>query len=331
MAWRRVRKPMKVFTQGASLRRRVAYSFALVRLILVPVIFLAIYYLFAMGWIVDRIVNVDAPVATLAERASIEMGNARRAAQNYFLLHDRQYVEASRESLSNLDQIIATCRELQPEEAPAIDEMQVRVNLYRQRFEKAVSGTGDATQVPLERIRKVVRAYQQDLNDLLRRSSRQSRREIIDELRNKLGSFDTDVATVLEAEDPELHQTTQDLANNGNAFQKLANDLEQRSWARVTRDHQEARGLIRRAEWVLCIVSALTIVLSVWVSIVLPRQVVKPLADLKEAVDHAAAGNYEIEFEVQGEGEVVQLANSVRELIAHVREKKTNNGATPAP
>jgi HAMP domain-containing protein len=43
--------------------------------------------------------------------------------------------------------------------------------------------------------------------------------------------------------------------------------------------------------------------------------------DLKEAVDHAAAGNYEIEFDVQGEGEVVHLANSLRKLIAHIREK----------
>src|SRR5207302_1456372 len=59
MAWR-VGKPLKVFARGASLRRRVVYSLAIVRLILVPVIFLAVYYLFRMGWIVDRIVNVDA-------------------------------------------------------------------------------------------------------------------------------------------------------------------------------------------------------------------------------------------------------------------------------
>ena len=32
------------------------------------------------------------------------------------------------------------------------------------------------------------------------------------------------------------------------------------------------------------------------------------------------AGNYEIEFDIQGEGEVVQLANSIRLLIAHLRE-----------
>jgi hypothetical protein len=81
MAWR-VRKPLRVFTRGVSLRRRVAYSLAIVRLILVPVIFLAVYYLFRMGWIVDRIVSVDAPVATLSERVTIEMLDARRSERN---------------------------------------------------------------------------------------------------------------------------------------------------------------------------------------------------------------------------------------------------------
>jgi HAMP domain-containing protein len=43
-----------------------------------------------------------------------------------------------------------------------------------------------------------------------------------------------------------------------------------------------------------------------------PRQVIKPLLSLKEAVDHAALGNYGIEFEVHGKGEIVDLAESLR-------------------
>ena len=68
--------------------------------------------------------------------------------------------------------------------------------------------------------------------------------------------------------------------------------------------------------------SVITFLVSVWISFVLPQQVVRPLISLKEAVDHAAAGNYEIEFEIQGAGEVAELANSIRNLIAHVREVK---------
>ncbi|HKV81412.1 MAG TPA: HAMP domain-containing protein [Candidatus Sulfotelmatobacter sp.] len=69
----------------------------------------------------------------------------------------------------------------------------------------------------------------------------------------------------------------------------------------------------------LSIVSALTLLLSVWISFVLPRQVVKPLQELKEAVDQAASGNYGFELELHGKGEVVELAKSVHSLIARRR------------
>ena len=45
-----IRQSPKILAPGGSLRRRVAYSLVIVRLILVPVIFLAVYYLFAIGW-----------------------------------------------------------------------------------------------------------------------------------------------------------------------------------------------------------------------------------------------------------------------------------------
>src|SRR6267143_895302 len=109
MYWR-VREPLRVFARAGSLRRRVAYSLAIVRLILVPVIFLAVYYLFAMGSIVDRIVSVVAQVANLAENASIERMNARRAERNYFLLHDPEELQTNRQSLARLGQILTQCR-----------------------------------------------------------------------------------------------------------------------------------------------------------------------------------------------------------------------------
>jgi hypothetical protein len=86
-----IQRSFKILAPGNSLRRRIAYSLALVRLILVPVIFLVVYHLFRMSWIVDRTVNVDAPAATLAQQASIEMLEARRAERNFFLLHEANY------------------------------------------------------------------------------------------------------------------------------------------------------------------------------------------------------------------------------------------------
>jgi CHASE3 domain sensor protein len=319
------RKPFTVFAGGASLRWRVAYSLAIVRLILVPVILLAIYYLFAMTRIVDRIVSVDAPVATLAERASIEMLDARRTEKNYLLLHTPEDLEANRQARSRLEQIIGSCADLQPRERPTVEKIQGQLKIYGKQFDQIVSHMGEPAQVPLERIQRAVRAYERGLNELMKHAGTRSRGQLVEELRNRVGSFDAQIAATLGTEDPGVRQAVLDLRTSSDEVLRLAGDLEKRSWERVQRNHEEAGALLRRAEWVLIIVSALTIILSVWVSFTLPRAVVKPLVDLKAAVDHAAAGNYEIGFDLQGEAEIAQLAESVRNLIAHVREKRSNS------
>jgi CHASE3 domain sensor protein len=321
MAWRSP-KSSKVFLQGFSLRRRVALSLALVRLILVPVIFLAVYYLFAMASIVDRIVSTDAPVATYAERASIEMLDARRAEANYFLLRDPDDIARNRESLRELEKTIQACRTLQPEERPTLDDLEEQVSIYRLSFNHAVARLGESHLPPVDSLRQVVRTYQKDLDEVLTNSSHESRARLIEMLRARIESFDAEVAAKVEQNDPQIRQTSRELATASQRIVSLSTELESRSWQRVQRDHQRARALLVRAEVIGGIVSLLTLLVSIWVSFTLPRQVVKPLTDLKQAVDHAAAGNYEIGFDVKGDGEVVELAASVRNLIAHVREKQ---------
>src|ERR1019366_7220753 len=112
----RIRKAFAIFTPGTSLRLRVLYSFAIVRLVLAPVILLAVYYLFQMGWIVDRIVSVDAPAASLAQQASIQMLEARRAERNYSLLRDTAYVNTNHNLLAEVTDILVKIRNLEPEE-----------------------------------------------------------------------------------------------------------------------------------------------------------------------------------------------------------------------
>jgi methyl-accepting chemotaxis protein len=274
-----------------------------------------------MASIVDRIVSVDAPVATNAERVSIEMLDARRAETNYFLLHDPDDIARNRESLRQLEKTVQACRRLKPEEKPTFDDLEAQIAFYRLSFNHAVERLGESNMPPIESLRQVVRTYQKDLDDVLAHSTGESRTRLIDMLRARVESFDTEVAAKVEGNDPEIRQTSRDLATASQRIVNLSNELESRSWQRVQRDHERARALLIRAEVVGGIVSAITLLVSIWVSFLLPRQVVKPLTDLKKAVDHAAGGNYEIEFEVKGDGEVVELADSVRNLLAHVREK----------
>jgi nitrogen fixation/metabolism regulation signal transduction histidine kinase len=189
-------------------------------------------------------------------------------------------------------------------------------------FNRAVERLGESNLPPIESLREVVRTYQKDLDDVLKNSSRESRVRLIEMLRARVGSFDTEVAAKVQESDPEIRQATRDMTTASERIINLSIELESRSWQRVQNDHERARALLIRAEIVGGIVSLITVLVSIWVSFLLPRQVVKPLTDLRQAVDHAAAGNYEIEFNVKGDGEVVELTDSIRNLLAHLREKK---------
>jgi len=318
----RIRRSFRVLAPGSSLRRRVAYSLGIVRLILVPVIVLAVYYLIQTGFIVDRIVSYDAPAATLAQQATIEMLDARRAERNYFLLNDSASLQAARESLGRIEQILSAIRDLNPSDQELTQKALDALHQCRQRFETAVALVGEPGQAPADRINSVVAAYEHDLDTLLKSAPYKRRAQLVDELRNRVDSFDAQISKTVQEGNPALRQITVDLHNSGQGVLDFASQLESRNWGRIESDHHKAQRLISRAEWSLSIVSVITFLVSVWISFVLPRQVVKPLLSLKEAVDHAAAGNYEIDFDIQGEGEVVELANSIRNLIAHVREVK---------
>jgi len=317
-----IRRSFKILAPGGSLRRRVAYSLAIVRLILVPVIFLAVYYLFAMGWIVDRIVNVDAPATTMSEQVSVEMLEARRAERNYLLLRDPAYVEANRAASAKTREMLIEIENLVPSDQSDAQKALDELHLYQQRFDRAVSILGAPGQAPPDRIQAVVRAYEKDLNELFTQARFRKRAQLVDELRSRVDSFDIQISKTVQEQDPELRQATVDLENSSQEILRRTSELESRSWKRVQEDHRQARHLINQAEWALSVVSVLTFLLSVWISFILPRQVVKPLLNLKHAVDRAATGDSAIDFDIQGKGEVVELANSVQNLVERMHQKE---------
>src|SRR5258708_28974284 len=102
----RIRRSFRVLAPGSSLRRRVAYSLGIVRLILVPVIVLAVYYLIQTGFIIDRLVRYHAPAATLSQQATNEMLYARRAERNYFPLNDSPPLRAPCHELCPIEQLL---------------------------------------------------------------------------------------------------------------------------------------------------------------------------------------------------------------------------------
>src|SRR5215467_3358664 len=165
-----IRKSFKILAPGDSLRRRTAFSLAIVRLILAPVIFLAVYYLFRMGWIVDRIVNVDAPAAALAQQASIEMLEARRAERNYLVLRDATYLAANHDAIAKTQQTLSNIAITESNDNASLQKATDALALYSGQLQQAVAILDRPGQSATSRVQYVVKDYEKDLNELLARS-----------------------------------------------------------------------------------------------------------------------------------------------------------------
>ena len=310
-----IQKTFKILAPGSSLKRRVVYSLAIVRIILVPVIFLTIYYLFEIVAIVNHIVDRDAPATKLADQIAVQMLAARRSERNYFLLHDTVYIQENQQAIREIKRLAGEIEDLDPDNRNDCQDLLNSVDEYERQLESAISLMKEPGGTAAQRVQQAIVTYENDLNQLLRRSRRMKNTQLVQELQNQVQSFDTDLTKTLEQENRALGQVTEQVRTSCQHVLDVASKMEARSWQRVQDDHQEARSLARRAEWVLSIVSAITFLVSVWISFVLPRMVVKPLANLREAVDHAASGKYPIKLELRGEGEVIDLAQSIHKLI----------------
>jgi methyl-accepting chemotaxis protein len=273
-----------------------------------------------MGHILDRIVNVDAPAATLSQQASIEMLKARRSARNYLLLHDPKYLDSNRQEVELTREDLDKIRVIEADEEDDVEMASQALALYQQRLEAGLATLEESSKGSGDRIQAVVTAYEGDLDQLLRRANRTKRDQLVEELRKRIDSFDSQIIRTAQQDNPKLRKVTSDLNDSSEEVLKIASELESRNWDKVRKEHAEAGDLIRQAERSVSIVSAITLLTSIWVSFILPRQVVKPLLELKKSIDHAAAGDFEIEFDVQGKGEIVELAASLRNMFAAVQK-----------
>jgi methyl-accepting chemotaxis protein len=273
-----------------------------------------------MDHILDRIVNVDALAATLSQQASIEMLKARRSARNYLLLHDPKYLDSNRQEVELTREDLDKIRVIEADEEDDVEMASQALALYQQHLEAGLATLEESSNGSGDRIQAVVTAYEGDLDQLLRRANRTRRDQLVEELRKRIDSFDSQIIRTAQQDNPKLRKVTSDLNDSSEEVLKIASELESRNWDQVRKEHAEARDLIRQAERSVSIVSAITLLTSIWVSFILPRQVVKPLLELKKSIDQAAAGNFEIEFDVQGKGEIVELAASLRNMFAAVQK-----------
>src|SRR5260370_40641896 len=76
------------------------------------------------------------------------MLDARRTERNYLLVYDPASLQAARESLDKIEQILIAIRELNPADQELTQQALNALHQYRQRFETAVTAVGQPRRDP---------------------------------------------------------------------------------------------------------------------------------------------------------------------------------------
>src|SRR5215831_9235415 len=187
----------------------ISIRLAVVRIILVPVIFLTIYYLFEIVAIVNHIVDRDAPATKLADQIAVQMLAARRSERNYFLLHDTVYIQENQQAIREIKRLAGEIEDLDPDNRNDCQNLLNSVDEYERQLESAISLMKEPGGTAAQRVQQAIVTYENDLNQLLRRSRRMKNTQLVQELQNQVQSFDTDLTKTLEQENRALGQVTE--------------------------------------------------------------------------------------------------------------------------
>src|SRR6204780_2973500 len=101
---------------------------------------------------------------------------------------------------------------------------------YNEQFQPAVTVIGQPGQAPADRTDAVLMTSGRDLDNLLKSDPYKTRAPLVDELRNRVGSFDAQITKTVQEGDPALRPITVDLQNSGQEVLGLTGKIEARSW-----------------------------------------------------------------------------------------------------
>jgi len=308
------------------MKGRIGLGITISRLIFLPVIFMAIYYIAGMVSATNQIATVDAKVARLAEQIISEIGEMQRSEKNYLLLKDPAYLKKINE-LSQL--VIAQIEDglfISSSERNRLAEMKEAVKAYVNNIE-LVSQSGEPAQdvAALNRFTGLVRSYQKRIDSLLEVASRsKSQEEIsqsIDVISNEAMSFDRYIVQSVIASEPQRSKLLAELQTKGDQIGVLARQINENSWKKVEEERSHAEHLGNRATLLITITLTVTLLLSFAFTWYLPRRVLNPIREITQALRKASSGNYDVFLHLSAKDELGELVNEFHNLVDHMRDR----------
>ena len=315
-----------------SLKGRIGLGITISRLIFLPVIFLAVYYIAGMVNITNQIARVDAKNALLAEQISAEINEMRNNEKSYLLLKDpaelKKIKERAQVIIAHIDDGVDTGSG----EKVRFSRLKESVKSYVATIETIAESNGAVSDAAvLNRYTKLVRDHQTRIEWLLRVASRARSKEditrVVDEISKEAMSFDSFIVQSVLI--PEPNRIRQELQSKVEEIDALTRQIREKSWTKVDEERSDAEHLGSRATLLITITLAVTLMLSFAFTWYLPRKVLHPVREITQALRKASNGNYNVFLQLKAKDELGELVSEFHNLVEHVKGLDNHKGQPP--
>ncbi len=317
-----------------SLKGRIGLGITISRLIFLPVIFLAVYYIAGMVNTTNQIATVDARGALLAEQIGAEITDLRRAEKNYLLLKDPAVFKRLKERSQVIVAHVEDGLDLGSGEKSHFAQMKAAVRTYASTLDQ-VSQSNEPVQdaAVLNQFVKSVHNYQKRIDALLAAAKQaRSQEEIsrsVDEISNEAMSFDRFIVQSVVASESNRARQLEELQAKGEEIDTLAREIRENSWKKVEEERGYAEHLGNQATLLITITLAVTLVLSFAFTWYLPRKVLYPIREVTQALRKASNGNYDVILRLSAKDELGELVNEFHNLVEHVKDMDSQRSQPP--
>jgi HAMP domain-containing protein/CHASE3 domain sensor protein len=311
-----------------SLKGRIGLGITISRLIFLPVIFLAVYYIAGMVNTTNQIARVDAKSALLAEQISAEINEMRSTEKNYLLLKDPGELKKIKERAQVILAHIDDGEDTGSGENAHFAQLKDLVKSYFSTIEK-ISQTNESVQdaTALSQFSKLVRNHQNRIDAFFAVANQaRSREEIsrtVDEISKEAMSFDNFILQSVMV--PQPSTTRQELQSKGEEIEALVRQIRANSWGRVSEERNYAEHLGSRATLLITITLAVTLLLSFAFTWYLPRKVLRPIREVAQALRKASSGNYDVFLQLKPKDELGELVGEFHNLVEHIKGLDNNH------
>jgi len=326
---RRIKKlglSLKKYVHGLSIHWKIAISILFAFIIILPSVSMSLFYFTSFLSKLTVITDVDVRLGRMATELSLTMLDIRRSERNFRMFGGRSERESAERLIAHADSVLGQAHLIAPaSEKELIDELRGHLEIYSNSFNMLVEHIGryppETAVQQKTRLSRSLNEFQAAYRSILSRleqASADKRDSILAEAVKSLDIFSLDLAEPPSQGGQPLY-IQDNLDRSSRDFLSMAHLLAERSWENMQDHKEESLRIDARAKRNIITVLILTGIVGVFMVVVLPRIIMRPITLLSRTLKKAQDGDFKAITPVQFHDEIGELARSYNNLIERFR------------